>query len=242
MSRVSLSATSSLSTPSEGSATGVTPQPVASRQTRGEPPRVVISGTCAPARCDTHVLARSSRAHRAGMRGGFSSKFLSSDLAKGEWSPASPSAASWPDSVALAISSERSSSVCREKPRKPPPAPKPRVGHCGKGLLRQASSSTICCGAGPAAANSASSSTRAERGLVGAFDLHVGRRHHVLAVDLHAVAGVVDERDFGVLRLALEGLERIEQIGAVEIVMLGDLKAVIPQLGGDRLGVADRDW
>ena len=79
----------------------------------------------------------------------------------------------------------------------------------------------------------------AERRLVGAFDFHVGRRHHVLAVDLHAVAGVVDERDFRVLRLALEGFERIEEIGAVEIVMLGDLKAVIPQLGGDRLGVAD---
>ena len=108
--------------------------------------------------------------------------------------------------------------------------------------MRQASSSTICCGAGPGGGEQRVELDRAERGLVGAFDLHVGRRHHVLAVDLHAVAGVIDERDFGVLRLALEGFERIEEIGAVEIVMLGDLKAVIPQLGGDRLGVADRDW
>ena len=80
---------------------------------------------------------------------------------------------------------------------------------------------------------------RAERGLVRALDLHVGRRDHVLAVDLHAVAGVVDERHFGVLRLALEGLERIEEVGAIEVVMLGDLEAVIAELRGDRLGIGD---
>ena len=60
-----------------------------------------------------------------------------------------------------------------------------------------------------------------------------------MPVDLHTVAGVVDERNLGVSRLALEGFQRVEQIGAIEIVVLGDLEAVIAQLRGDGLGVGD---
>ena len=83
ISRVSLSETSSFSTPSEGSATGVAPQPVASRQTRGEPPRVVISGTWLPRDATRTSFAVSSSTSRKKRRG-FSSKFFSRDLAKGE--------------------------------------------------------------------------------------------------------------------------------------------------------------
>ncbi len=78
---------------------------------------------------------------------------------------------------------------------------------------------------------------RAQRRLLLAFDLHVDRREHVAALDIHAVAGIIDERHLRSLRLALEGLEHVEQIGAGEIVMLGDLEAVRAEFGGDRLGV-----
>jgi hypothetical protein len=75
------------------------------------------------------------------------------------------------------------------------------------------------------------------RRLVLALDLHVGRRQHVLAVDLHAVAGIIDERHFGAGSLTLELLQSIEQSRAVEIVIFRDLEAVHLELGGDRLGV-----
>jgi hypothetical protein len=103
--------------------------------------------------------------------------------------------------------------------------------------LRQASSSTICWGAALAAANSWSSSTERSAVSLHAFDLHVGGRDHVLALDLHAMAGIVDQRHLCARGLALERFQRVEQIGAGQIVMLRDLEAAIAQLRGDGLGV-----
>ena len=80
----------------------------------------------------------------------------------------------------------------------------------------------------------------AERRLVLALDLHVGRSEHVLAFDLHAVAGIVDERDFGSCRLSFEFLQRVEQVGPVEIVILRDFEAVRSKRCGDGLSVGDR--
>src|SRR6188472_1258872 len=135
-----------------------------------------------------------------------------SALANGECAPGSPSAARFPDRVALAMSSVRSASPTSDSPRNPEPDA-PRVGHWGNGLLRQASSRTICCGAGDEASNSCSSAT--DLSAVLAFDLHIGRREHVLAVDLHAMARVINECHFGASRLALEFLQGIEKIGAI---------------------------
>ena len=79
-----------------------------------------------------------------------------------------------------------------------------------------------------------------KRRLVLAVDLHVGRREHVLALDLHAVAGIIDERDLRPGCLALERLQHVQQVGARQIVMLGDLETVGFQRSGDRLGVRHR--
>ena len=171
---------------------------------------------------------------------GLASKRARSALAKGECSPEGPSAASWPERVALAMSSDCSGAVTRLKPRKPLPEVAERLGHCGKGLLRQASRRTICCGALPSASNSLSASTARLRLLVVAVDLHVGRGDDVLAADLHAVTGIVGEGDGRLVRGFLEILESIEKIGAVEVVIFEDLEAVLLQDGGDGLGVGNR--
>src|SRR6476659_388196 len=54
------------------------------------------------------------------------------------------------------------------------------------------------------------------------------------------MARVINECHFGASRLALEFLQGVEKIGAVDVVIFRDLEAVRLELGGDRLGVGHR--
>ena len=110
-------------------------------------------------------------------------------------------------------------------------------GIAGNGSLRQASSITICCGAGPAALYNCCRST--ERIVVlssHVISISVGASRF-LPLDRHAVACVVDQRDLGSGRVTFEFLQGVEQAGAVEVVIFRHLEAVALELRGDGLGV-----
>jgi len=73
-------------------------------------------------------------------------------------------------------------------------------------------------------------------------DVGIGGDEVIAAIDLHAVAAVVEEGDAaGGLEAFLKGAEGIEHLLAVGILDKGDLKANLAE-GGNRRACAHREW
>ena len=138
------------------------------------------------------------------------------------------------------MSSARLGVVMRVKPRKPLPDTRRALRTLREGIVAAGVEEDDLFGGRTEGLEQLLRLDRAERLLVVAVHLHVGRRDDVFAGELHAVAGIVDERGRRLVGGLLESLQRVEKVGPRDVVVLEHLEAMRLENAGDRLGVGHR--